>query len=177
MRTVELDGGRVMLRERQDVRVRQRQMLEAASVVAAPAIQKIPRVDGKPGEVDWEQLDKAGLSLDEMQSLLQLQNAAIVALVASWTFDEPTPKSVDDVLDMPADRYESLSQAVRSVGASILTGETNFEPSDPKAPGFHETPTPESTDSAPISSDAPAPSSETATEESTDSGKSFSSVG
>lgn len=177
MRTVELDGGTVTLRERQDVKVRQRQMLEAASVVAAPAIEKIPRKDGSKDEIDWERLDRAGLSLDEMQSLLQLQNAAIVAFVASWTFDEPTPRSVDDVLDMPADRYEALSHAVRGVGAAILTGDTNFEPSDPKAPGFADTPTQGSTGSVPSSPATPASSSGTATEGSTDSGKSFSSVG
>jgi hypothetical protein len=163
MRTVKLEGGSVTLRERQDVRVRQRQMLEAASVVAAPAIQKIPRAKDNPSEVDWEQLDKAGLSYDEMQTLLQLQNVAIVALIVAWTFDEPVPASIDDVLEMPADRYEQLSQAVRETGAGIVAGETNFEPSDPKAPDFPDRPIPGSEGSELDSKETPGLQSEPAT--------------
>jgi hypothetical protein len=141
MKTVELEGGSATLRERSDVKVRQRQMIEAASVVAAPAIAKIPKAPGKPGEIDWEQLDKAGLSYVEMQSLLQLQNAAIVALLASWSFPEPLPATLEDVLELPAERYEQLSEAVRSIGAGIVTGETSFEPGDPRSPGFNASPT------------------------------------
>ncbi|MGD0386771.1 MAG: hypothetical protein ABSB73_11635 [Solirubrobacteraceae bacterium] len=168
MRVVELDGGTVTLRERADVKVRQRQMLEAASVVAAPAIAKIPKKPGEPGEIDWERLDHAGLSYAEMQSLLALQNAAIVALVAAWTFPEPLPASLDDVLDMPAERYDQLAQAVRQIGAGIVTQETSFEPSDPRAPGFAQTPTPPSQGSnghsrdttRSVSTGAPSPSGE-----------------
>jgi hypothetical protein len=141
MKVVELQGGSATLREREDVKVRQRQMLEAASVVAAPAIEKIPKQAGKPSEIDWEALDKAGLTYEEMQTLLQLQNAAIVALLAAWTFPEPLPATLDDVLDLPAERYDQLAQAVRSIGAGIITGETSFEPSDPRAEGFTDSPT------------------------------------
>jgi hypothetical protein len=141
MKVVEIEGGSATLRERADVKVRQRQMLEAASVVAAPAIDKIPKLPGKPGQIDWEALDRAGLTFEEMQTLLQLQNAAIVALLASWTFPEPLPQTLDDVLDLPAERYDQLSEAVRGLGAAIITGETSFEPGDPRAPGFTETPT------------------------------------
>jgi hypothetical protein len=155
MRVVELEGGSATLRERQDVKVRQRQTLEAASVVAAPAIEKIPKLAGKPGEVDWERLDKAGLTYDEMQTLLQLQNAAIVALLAAWTFPEPLPVTLDDVLDMPADRYDQLAVAVREIGAQIVTAPVSFEPGDPRAPGFAETPTPPSQGSSEPSRDTP----------------------
>jgi hypothetical protein len=156
MKVVELEGGQATLRERADVKVRQRQMLEAASVVAAPAIEKIPKLEGQPSEIDWERLDAAGLTYDEMQSLLQLQNAAIVALVAAWTFPEPLPVTLDDVLDLPAERYDSLAQAVRSIGAGIVTAQTSFEPGDPRAPGFAETPTPPSQGSSEPSRDTPA---------------------
>jgi hypothetical protein len=156
VRVVEIEGGSATLRERADVKVRQRQMLEAASVVAAPAIEKIPKLDGQPGEIDWERLDAAGLTYPEMQSLLQLQNAAIVALVAAWTFPEPLPVTLDDVLDLPADRYDQLAQAVREIGAGIVTQETSFEPGDPRAPGFSGTPTPPSQGSSERSRDTPA---------------------
>lgn len=153
MKVVELEGGSATLRERADVKVRQRQMLEAASVVAAPAIQKIPKLPGQPGEIDWERLDAAGLTYPEMQSLLQLQNAAIVALLAAWTFPEPLPATLDDVLELPAERYDQLAQAVREIGAGIVTQPTSFEPGDPRAEGFNGTPTPPSQGSSERSRD------------------------
>ena len=147
MRTVNIPGGQAVIRERSDLKVRQRQMIEAAGVVASEAMAKIPKQADNPSEIDWEALDRAGLSYAEMQSLQQLQNAAILALLAGWSFPEPLPATLDDVLELPAERYEQLSEAVRSIGAGIVTGETSFEPVDPRSAGFAASPTVPSTDS------------------------------
>lgn len=142
MRTIELAGGHTAtLREKSDLKVKHRQLIEAAALAAGPAIDRIPRKKTDAGtEIDWERLSEAHFTRQESQAFLELGNASILAMLEAWTLPEPLPRTLDDIDEMSADVYDELAQAVKSDAATIAT-ETSFEPSDPRAPGFSETPT------------------------------------
>ena len=145
MRTVNIPGGTAVIRERADLRVRHRQMMQAAALAAGTAIAKLPRrtEDGVVA-VDFDKVDVAGLTAGEAQSLLDLNNVAIATMVESWTLPGDPPRTIDEVGDLDIPVFEALSLEVRDAGAAGLAAETSFEPSDPRAPGFASSPTPSS---------------------------------
>jgi len=77
-----------------------------------------------------------GLTVEESEEFLRMQDASIVARLAAWSYDEPLP-TMDDVTEMPSGRYEALVAAstqfaidVANLGLDMGTG---GEP-DPKDP-------------------------------------------
>jgi hypothetical protein len=143
MRNVEIPGGSATIRDREDILTRHRTLLRATAFVAASAIAKIPRKPGeKPGdpdEVDWDNADKVGLTYTDTAAIMALEDAAIVALLESWTLPAPLP-TLDTVQDLAPKLYDALSEAVRR-DAVTAVAEVDFGPTDPKAEGFSETPT------------------------------------
>ena len=149
MRTVEIPGGSATIREAHEIRVRDEQLMQGAAVAAAPAIKKIQATGKDPSEdADWA--TEAGLSLDEWLHLNDLNNAAIVAMLAGWTLERPVPQSVDDVKELPAELGKALGTATIKDALQVLNG-VDFDPSDPSKPGFEQTPTEPSAGSAPRS--------------------------
>ncbi len=144
MKTVDVPGGQVTLREKQDITVRHRRMIEAATVAATSALAQLPA-----SQKELEELNISDLKLTAADTtvLFELQDATIVASLESWTFPEPLP-TLATIGDLHQDRYDALAQATRSLGSEIATGAVDFEPSDPHAAGFEATPTSPSDGSA-----------------------------
>lgn len=143
MRQVDIPGGSATLREKDDVKVRQRQLVESRLVAAASALEKLP---GDLGELESFDISKSNLTAAETDSLFDLQSATIVAAVASWSLSDPIP-TMDTVGDLDGELYDALSNATAGLAKDVATPES-FEPGDPRSPGFEESPTEPSGSSA-----------------------------
>lgn len=143
MRTVDIPGGTASLREKDDVKVRQRQLVESRMVAAASALEKLP---GEMSELETYDITKSNLTAAEADSLFDLQSATIVAALASWSLPAPLP-TMDTVGDLDQELYDALSTATAGLAKDVATPEI-FEPGDPRAPGFESSPTAPSVASA-----------------------------
>lgn len=134
MRDVEIPGGTATLRDREDMKMRHRRIVEIASIEASPAVAKARTAlvpdPAKPGEMklDPEKANKIVYTASEAAAMLQAQDATIIAILHSWTLDEPLP-TVDTIGDISPGVYDALSAATKDDGADLLVGETNFEES------------------------------------------------
>ena len=138
MKVVQITGGSVTLRERSDLRVIDRQRLQSQLVDLAPQLQGLPVTDG---ELDVDAALRSGqLTGKQITAIFELTKAAIVARVAAWTLDRPLPKQPEDLDDLNAEVWDELSVHV-SDGLMELLNEVSFDPSNPRAEGFLETPT------------------------------------
>lgn len=54
----------------------------------------------------------------EPRALMRVQDATIVALLASWTLDRPLP-ALDTLDDMPSDVYDALQEACAARGREV----------------------------------------------------------
>lgn len=135
--TIEIPGGQATFRELLDTE-RQRRPLKLAAAAAASAIAKLPDDDAEGSVRD--RLAALPLSVAEAQSLMDLYDATIVAYLQSWTLDRPLPDT-DGLLDLPPDLYDALVEAASKLKAP---SETDFDPTNPRAPGADSTPTPAS---------------------------------
>ncbi len=138
MRTIEVPESErrpawsAQLRENEEIKVRHRRLIEVAGVAAARPMEKIER-QKKEGK-DVAALDMAELDLNAVEAdrVMALQDAVIVATLASWTLEEPLP-TIETVGDMDTDIYEALAQVTRDQGAAIATG-VDFEPGPGEGP-------------------------------------------
>jgi hypothetical protein len=166
VREVEIPGGTAVLRDRADIRTRDRQLVEAAMIAASSAFRKLP--DGlaeapenatdaekaKVEEANREVLAKSeSLTLEEGLTLGQYKSAVIVAMVQSWTLPEPLP-TMATIGDLPADLFDALETAINPLGAAKDALEaTEFDP----PPRFDKaSPTTGSSDSEEPSVEAPS---------------------
>jgi hypothetical protein len=156
MKTVDIPGGTATLREKPDVKVRHRRLVEAAAIEAAPVLAKLPGDEATREAMTETEVLALGVSRKEVHSLFELQDATIVALLASWSLPGELP-DMDTIGDLDPELYDALSKASGGLGADI-TGET-FEPPKPDSPGFAESPTVPSADSEPGSRADPEPAS------------------
>lgn len=136
MRTVDIPGGTAELREGADLKVRHRRLIEAAAIAAGAALPKLPTNLEELESLDIATLD---LSIEETNSLFALQDATIVAAVASWTLPGPLP-TLETAGDLDTAVYDALAEATREMGAATATG-VDFDPPDPSSPGFEDSPT------------------------------------
>jgi hypothetical protein len=150
MKTVEIPGGNAQLREKHEIKVRHRRLVESASVGAAVALSKLPSDEA---ELEAATLADLGLTTDEADGLFKLQDATIVAALDSWTLPDPIP-TLATVGDLDPDVYDALAEATRELGTAIAT-EESFDPPAPTLPGFEESPTSAFDDSVVVSKAAP----------------------
>lgn len=136
MKTVEIPGGTAEIRDTHDVKVRHRRLIESAGVAAAPIIARLPK-DGT--EFTETTIADMGLDRHEAELMFELQDATVVALLAGWSLDLPLP-TMDTIGDLDTGLYEALGEITRDIGSAVAMG-GGFEPSDPKASGFSDTPT------------------------------------
>jgi hypothetical protein len=150
MREVEVPGGKAYLRERgqDEIPGRAIKLIRASAMSAGSQLSDYPELfeDGPKGETDEQRnerlspvLEGMKLSIEQAMAWDNMREASAVALLASWTLDRPLPK-LDTIGDLPEDLYDALLDAVGGVSAAEL--EVNFEVTNPKAPGYDETPTP-----------------------------------
>jgi hypothetical protein len=127
------DGGWVSLRDKEDMKVKHRRAVNSASIHALQAIRKLPTnlpTDGKPlTAADLEKIDMNDLNLseEEADALQRVQEAAIWAQLAGWSYDEPLPAVSADVGEMNGDRYDALAELTRGLAADIVNG-VDFAP-------------------------------------------------
>jgi hypothetical protein len=142
MKTVDIPGGQAVLREKADIKVLHRQLVEAAYIPATSAMEKLP---GDLEELEKFDLTTSSISRTEAQALFDLQSATIVAALASWTRSEPLP-TMETVGDLDQDVYDTLSEATASLGNEIVSTES-FDAPDPRSAEFKASPTTPSGDS------------------------------
>ena len=150
MRTVEIPGGTAVLREREDVKVRHRRLIESATVPAMPALVKVSpdpcvkcKGSGKAakgrdcpvcgGSGTVAKADPEQLTAQEANDLFALQDATIVALLVSWTLPDDIP-TLGTVGDMDPVIYDALAEATRTVGASVAAADSFDETPDDGSP-------------------------------------------
>jgi hypothetical protein len=143
MKIVAIPGGTASLREAEDIKVRQRQLVESAYVPALAAMAKLPT---SSEELEAFDVNNATLTRQETASLFELQNATIIAALESWSLPDPIP-NMDTIGDLDQDVFDALSEATASLAGEVVA-DTSFEPTDPRGSGFEETPTSPSDDSA-----------------------------
>jgi hypothetical protein len=141
MKTLDIPGGSARFREKPEIKVRHRRMIESATIAAAPALVKMP--------ADAEALQtlnvvELGLNDAEAQSIFALEDALIVATLIDWTRDEPIPDR-DTIGDLDTELYDALKEALPLLG--VLIGDVDFDP-HPDRTGFEQSPTEPSVDSS-----------------------------
>lgn len=142
--TVDIPGGKATLRENREVKQRDRRRLEAAAVLASPAIAKIQAVRGDDEDPRTLDMAQVGLTRDEFDALYELQDATILAYLKDWTLSQPLPKNADDLGDLEGELYDALREVTKQGGADTLAP-VDFSPNpDPESPivdsGALETP-------------------------------------
>jgi hypothetical protein len=157
---VDIPGGYAILRDQSELRGRDRMLIKAAAMAAAPAIEKMPDsvTEGGPDDEDpataqtriAAEMAQVQLTWQESMALLELRQATMIACLQSWSLDRPLP-TMDTVGDLPADLYDALDTAIGGVTTAIAAA-TDFDANPDQA-----SPTGSST-----SSDSP--STEVATE-------------
>lgn len=133
---VEIPGGFAILREQNELRGRDRLLIKAAAMAAAPAIEKMPdtvREGQQEGESEEEaqtriasEVGSLQLTWQESMALLELRQATMIACLKSWTLNLPLP-TMDSVGDLDADLYDALDTAIGGVTTAVAAA-TDFEP-------------------------------------------------
>lgn len=138
MRTVEIPGGTARLREKGELRVRDRRLIEAATLAASGAYSKLESSTG--GMKDPDELLQAGISRSDWEVLKEVQDAKIVAALVDWTLPVPLPNmgTIGDLED------EEVWAALAAATKGTDKAGADFSPSDPNDPEFKDSPTPRS---------------------------------
>ena len=139
---VDVPGGQAILREQEDLRGRDRNLIKAAAMAASSAIDKMPdtvregRREGETEEQMQARLQEDVTSLDltwqESLSLLELRQATVVAVLESWTVVDPATNqlrplpTMDTIGDLPADLYDALDAAIGGVTTAVANA-TDFD--------------------------------------------------
>ena len=139
MKTIEVPGGTITIRERADLRVKDKRLLLSKIANVGPVLKDLPFDDD--GNLDEAKATEKGLLTEAViNGFYELAEVAIAARVVSWSLPAPVPSTVAEVEELPADIYEAVQGAVLD-GIQDMLSELSFEPSNPTAPGFSETPT------------------------------------
>lgn len=139
MNTVDIPGGTATFRDKEDLRGRDRNLIKAASMAASNALQKMPE-EVQVGKLEGESEDEAAerlaplaaaadLTWQESLALLELRQATVIAMLASWTLNKPLP-TMDTMGDLAADLYDALEAAIGGVTNAVASA-VDFEPRPP----------------------------------------------
>jgi hypothetical protein len=157
MKAIDIPGGQARFREKNEVKIRHRQMIEAATLGALSALSKLPTDD--PEKLKDLNMFELGLNAKEAQSIYDLEAALIVATLLDWDRPEAIP-DVDTVGDLDIDVYDALRTALPQLGV-LVDGEVDFAPPKPTDPEFEVSPTAPSAGSASdLRADQESPSTE-----------------
>lgn len=176
MKQVDIPGGKATLRETDDLRTRDRQLIKAAAMASSSVLTKMTEAasaENEEGVTTAAQAMAADSSLtwQEWLRFLEFRQAVVVAQLASWTRPEPLP-TMSNIGTLDPDLFDALDEAVGGVPASAA--ETDFSPTPdpseinptgvsaasdgPSTDASAETSTPQSSsDSAPTSTESSSP--------------------
>ena len=135
MKTLSIPGGTASFREKHEIKIRHRRMIETATIAALPALSKLP--DDEKALKNLNVLD-LGLSGPEAESIFALEDALVLAILDSWTLDSPCPSNLEELGDLEPAVYDALKLALPELG--VLVGD-GFDPPDPHSKGFESSPT------------------------------------
>jgi hypothetical protein len=138
MKTVDIPDGTACLREKSDIKNKHQRLVQAAAVAAAPLIAKLPQDVVARGSMTEREVMSLGASRHEVESLFELQDATIIAVLDSWTLPQELP-TMDTLGDLDPDLYQALSNVCAPLGSEITT--ETFSPPDPRSSGFEASPT------------------------------------
>lgn len=128
MRRVELpDGQWADLRDPDEVTTGAKRRVLIIGASLSEAMKKLQvAAEEAGGEVD--PTADVGLTPEEAEGFLRMQDASIVALLAAWSYPDPLP-TLDNVTDMPSGRYDALVAAstqsaidIANLGLDMGTG-------------------------------------------------------
>ncbi len=157
MKTLEIPGGTARFREKNEIKVRHRRLVESAAVAAASALSKLP---DDPEQLKQLNLRELNLTRAEARALYDLQDATIIATLVDWTLSGALPDE-DTIGDLDPELYDALSYATQDVGVDIAGG-VNFDPTNPSDPEFEASPTePSAGSAADLRADQASPSPST----------------
>lgn len=120
MRTVDIPGGQVTLRDAAELNVRQRRRIEVIAMQLGPVMSKLEKVTATSG------MDDLDLSEHQASLVFDLQDATILSAVASWTLDRPIP-TAETVGDLDVALYDALAAATATLVATVAP--VDFSPS------------------------------------------------
>jgi hypothetical protein len=137
MSAIAIPNGTATLRDKLGSE-RHHRLLEAAFMAASSAMSKVQAAgvtEEMSDEERTEVMNAVPLTMAEAASMLDLQDAAIVAFLERWSLPRPLP-TIDNVSDLDRDLYQALAVATRDLASSAITERTSFDPTpDPKAVG------------------------------------------
>jgi hypothetical protein len=187
MKTVDVLGATAVFREADDLRARDVDLIEAASLAAASALAKLPTAaiaggaEAPEGETEeqkaareaesarliGEAMAQTPFSLAEALALAQLRRATIVATLESWTLREPLP-TMDTIGDLPRKTIEALDQAIGGMGSAINRPDFQnmTDPESPTSPSSDSSSQPEGDPQNPSTPASPEDTASTGTENS-----------
>jgi|GEM_PF-2519160 len=144
MRRVPLpDGAWADVRSPEEITTRGRRGIQA---IAAGMTSALPKLKDATPDTDMADL---GFTEEEMDAVMRLQEATVVAFLAAWSLPDPVP-TLASVGDLPAILYDALSLATAKDGADVaaLTLDTS--------PGVDGVPDPKGPSGGSVSSDGPS---------------------
>lgn len=144
MKTVNIPGGSATLRDKEDTKQRHKRLVQSAAIAAAPLLSKLPEDVAERESMTEAEVMALAANRQEVESLFELQDATIVALLMSWTLPDPLP-DMDTIGDLDPEVYEALSKAVSSLGSQLQA--ESFDPVAPDSKEFEASPTDPSSDS------------------------------
>jgi hypothetical protein len=123
------DGTWVDLRDPEEITVRGRRGIQA---IAAGLGEVLPGLQGATAETALASL---GLTEEQMDAMLRIQEASIVAFVAAWSRPEPVP-TIATIGDITAELFDALGEATAKLGADVasssldVSASAEFDPKD-----------------------------------------------
>ena len=134
MKRVEFDGGWLMLHDPAEVPTKARNRLRAAVSAAMPTLLEIGRVQSAESDAPTEPVSEADraqqvldriavyktlrLSAEDYETILAMDLAAVVAVIADWSLSKPI--TVDTLEALPAGLYDKVDHAAAEAGAALL---------------------------------------------------------
>lgn len=129
MKEIEIPGGKAIIRDKL-VSERQYRILKAAYMGAMGVLRKIQDARQEldetgltPEEIEAQaeaQVESLHLSASENMTLMELQDAAIVAFLHAWTLNRQLP-NLDTVGDLDLDLYKALADATSPLANEALS--------------------------------------------------------
>ncbi len=135
-KVIDIPGGQATLRDPDELRGRDQNLVQAAALAAAPVFRKLGDKAFEESKDENEEDFLAGmpdLTRSEAQILLELKECVAVALLKSWTLPLPLP-TADTIGDLDAPLYKALVDAAGGVPADKLMGTDFGSVTDPTSP-------------------------------------------
>lgn len=131
-------GGTAFIRSNDEVRVRDKRRVEAASLDLLPLAAKLGNRDIE--DLQLVEMAALGLTGDDIEKVNRMQDLTILAYVGKWDRNGEAQPTLETLGDLDEATYKVLADETREQG-SALASKTDFSPPDPGSPGFEGSPT------------------------------------